>query len=63
MDHKFLRKCDERDKLLKEIKYENVRNPVRKKKLRTNFKILKNQVTKEKRQSKKNHFLALFEKK
>ena len=44
----ILRKCDERDSLLKEIKSEN--DPVRKKILRTNFNALRNQVTKDKRQ-------------
>ena len=47
----ILRKCNERDSLLMDIKNEN--DPVRKKILRTNFNILRNQVTKEKRQSKK----------
>ena len=56
----ILRKCDERDKLLKEIKDEN--DPIRKKILRTNFNILRNQITKEKRQNKKNHFAEQFEK-
>jgi Notch-like protein len=56
----ILRKCDERDSLLKEIKAEI--DPVRKKILRTNFNALRNQVTKEKRQSKKAYFTALFEK-
>ena len=41
----ILRKCDERDSLLKEIKDEN--DPVRKKILRTNFNALRNQITKE----------------
>ena len=57
----ILRKCDERDKLLKEIKDEN--DPIRKKILRTNFNMLRNQITKEKRQNKKNHFAEQFEKK
>ena len=56
----ILRKCDERDSLLKEIKDEN--DPIRKKILRTNFNALRNQITKEKRQSKKNHFAVQFEK-
>ena len=56
----ILKKCDERDSLLKEIKDEN--DPIRKKILRTNFNALRNQVTKEKRRSKKAHFAALFEK-
>ena len=57
----ILDKCDERDNLLKEIKNEN--DPVRVKLLRTNFNALRNQITKEKRQGKKAHFAALFEKK
>ena len=57
----ILDKCDERDNLLKEIKNEN--DPVRIKILRTNFNALRNQITKEKRQGKKAHFAALFEKK
>ena len=56
----ILRKCDERDNLLKEIKDDN--DPIRKKILRTNFNILRNQITKEKRQNKKNHFAEQFEK-
>ena len=56
----ILKKCDERDSLLKEIKNEN--DPVRTKILRTNFNILRNQITKEKREGKKAHFAALFEK-
>jgi hypothetical protein len=56
----ILRKCDERDSLLKDIKAEN--DPIRKKILRTNFNALRNQVTKEKRQSKKAYFAAQFEK-
>ena len=55
----ILRKCDERDTLLKTIKDEN--DPIRKKILRTNFNALRNQITKEKRQNKKNHFAAQFE--
>ena len=56
----ILRKCNERDSLLMDIKNEN--DPVRKKILRTNFNILRTQVTKEKRQSKKSYFAAQFEK-
>ena len=57
----ILKKCDERDNLLKEIKNEN--DPVMIKILRTNSNALRNQITKEKRQGKKAHFAALFEKK
>ena len=46
--------------MLKEIKAEE--DPVRKKILRTNYNSLRNQVTKEKRQSKKAYFAAQFEK-
>ena len=56
----ILKKCDERDRLLKEIK--DVDDPVRKKILRTNFNALRNQITKDKRQSKKSYFASLFEK-
>ena len=56
----ILRKCDERDSILKDIKSEN--DPIRKKILRTNFNALRNQVTREKRQSKKDYFAAKFEK-
>ena len=42
----ILKKCDERDSLLKELKEEN--DPIRKKILRTNYNALRNQVTKEK---------------
>ena len=55
----ILRKCDERDSILKDIKSEN--DPIRKKILRTNFNALRNQVTREKRQSKKDYFAAKFE--
>ena len=56
----ILKNCDERDNLLKEIKNEN--DPIRTKILRTNFNAIRNQITKEKRQGKKAHFAALFEK-
>ena len=56
----ILKKCDERDDILKEIKAEE--DPIRKKILRTNYNSLRNQVTKEKRQSKKAYFAAQFEK-
>ena len=56
----ILEKCDERDSLLKELTAED--DPIRKKILRTNFNSLRNQVTKEKRQSKKAYFAAEFEK-
>ena len=56
----ILDKCDERDNLLKEIKNEN--DPARIKILRTNYNGLRNQITKEKREGKKAHFAALFEK-
>ena len=56
----ILEKCDERDRLLKELTAEN--DPIRKKILRTNFNSLRNQVTKEKRQSKKAYFTTQFEK-
>ena len=55
----ILEKCDERDNLLKELKSEE--DPIRKKILRTNYNSLRNAVTKEKRQSKKNYFTAQFE--
>ena len=54
----ILKKCDERDNLLKEIKSES--DPVRIKILRTNFNALRNQITKEKRQGKKAQFLKLY---
>ena len=57
----ILRKCDERDGLLNDIKSEN--DPIRKKILRTNFNALRNEVTREKRQSKRDYFAAKFEKK
>ena len=56
----ILKKCDERDSLLKDIKSEN--DPIRKKILRNNFNTLRNQITREKRQSKKDYFAARFEK-
>ena len=57
----ILNKCDERDNMLREIKSEE--DPIRKKILRTNYNSLRNQITKEKRQSKKAYFAAQFEKK
>ena len=56
----ILKKCDERDSLLNELKSED--DPIRKKILRTNYNSLRNQVTKDKRQSKKAYFAAEFEK-
>ena len=56
----ILSRCDERDSLLNELKSED--DPIRKKILRTNFNSLRNQITKEKRQSKKAYFAAEFEK-
>ena len=56
----ILKKCDERDALLKELKSEE--DPTRKAILRTNYNSLRNQVTKDKRQSKKSYFATQFEK-
>ena len=56
----ILSRCDERDSLLNELKSED--DPIRKKILRTNFNSLRNQITKDKRQSKKAYFAAEFEK-
>ena len=56
----ILNKCDERDNMLREIKSEE--DPIRKKILRTNYNSLRNEITKEKRQSKKAYFAAQFEK-
>ena len=57
----ILKKCDERDTLLKELKSD--KDPTRKTILRTNYNSLRNQVTKDKRQSKKSYFATQFEKK
>ena len=55
----ILKKCDDRDALLNELKAEV--DPIRKQILRTNYNSLRNQVTKEKRQSKKSYFAAQFD--
>ena len=56
----ILRKCNERDSLLKDIKNET--DPVRIENLRKEYKSLRNKITLEKRDSKKVHHSAYFEK-
>ena len=56
----ILRKCDERDSLLKDIKNET--DPVKVESLRKDYKLVRNKITQEKRDSKKSHYAAYFEK-
>ena len=56
----ILRKCNERDSLLKDIK--NEIDPVKIESLRKDYKLLRNKITQEKRDSKKSHYAAYFEK-
>ena len=56
----ILRKCNERDSLLKDIKNET--DPAKIESLRKDYKSLRNKITQEKRDSKKSHFAAYFEK-
>ena len=55
----ILRKCNERDSLLKDIKNET--DPVRIESLRKDYKSLRNKITQEKRDNKKSHFATYFE--
>ena len=55
----ILRKCNERDSLLKDIKNET--DPVKIESLRKDYKSLRNKITQEKRDRKKSHFAAYFE--
>ena len=55
----ILSKCKERDCLLKEISREHDQTKIDT--LRSQYKALRNQITKEKRESKKAHFSAYFE--
>ena len=56
----ILSKCNERDSLLKDMKNEN--DPVKIESLRKDYKLLRNKITQEKRDSKKSHYAAYFEK-
>ena len=56
----ILRKCNERDSLLKDIKNET--DPVKIESLRKDYKLLRNKITQEKRDSKKSHHASCFEK-
>ena len=56
----ILRKCNERDSLFKDIKNET--DPVKIESLRKDYKLLRNKITQEKRDSKKSHYAAYFEK-
>ena len=56
----ILSKCDERDGLLKLVKCEN--DPVKRQALYNNYKTLRNEITYEKREGKRNHNISLFEK-
>ena len=54
----ILKKCDEKNKLLKHMKNES--DPVLLANLRNQYKILRNSITIEKRTNKKEHFLKRF---
>ena len=56
----ILIKTKERDKLLKKIKNEN--DPEIKTILKENYKLIRNEITRDKQKSKKAHFAAYFEK-
>ena len=56
----ILCKCDERDSLLKDIK--NGTNLVKIESLRKDYKLLRNKITQENRDSKKSHHASCFEK-
>ena len=55
----ILKKCDERDRLLKQVKSEI--DPVKRQTLHDEFKNLRNEITTEKREGKRNHNISLFE--
>ena len=54
----ILRKCNERDSLLKNIKNET--DPVKIESLRKEYKSLRNKITQEKHDSKKAHLLSIL---
>ena len=56
----ILQKCKNRDELLNEMRKEN--DPIKKQELRKKYKILRNSINEEKRQGKKEHNKAKFEK-
>ena len=56
----ILQKCQNRDSILKGISREN--DPVKKSNLRNDYKKLRNEITKDKRESKKTYFISYFEK-
>ena len=55
-----LKKCDQRDQLLKDYKGE--KNPENAAELYKEYKLIRNQITKDKRRNKKAHHIAQFEK-
>ena len=57
----ILEKCDKRDALLK--KFKNEKNSSTATQIYKEYKMLRNQITADKRRSKKSHNLAQFEKK
>jgi len=59
ISNEILQKCKKRDSILKTITKEN--DPVRKKKLRNEYKKLRNEITKNKRESKKYYYSIYFE--
>ena len=54
----ILKKCDERDLILKNIKIET--DPIKIEALRKDYKIIRNEITCDKRNSKKSHFTTYF---
>ena len=55
----ILKKCNDRDLLLKQLTKEN--DPIKIVELRTKFKKLRNEITNDKRQSKRNHYQSFFD--
>ena len=56
----ILQKCKNRDSILKSISKEN--DPIKKSALRNDYKKLRNEITKDKRDSKKSYYVTYFEK-
>ena len=55
----ILKKCQERDLILKQISKET--DPMKSTELRNNFKQLRNEITEDKRRGKRNHYQSYFE--
>ena len=55
----ILKKCHDRDLILKQISKE--KDPIKSNELRNSFKLLRNEITNDKRNSKRNHYQSFFE--